>query len=87
MKTDEKLREILAKVYSCDVRSDKQDKDKIINQALSQIHSLYLEKLEEILPKELTQFNSKKGVISWEYKLGYNKCLSEIKSKIKEKLI
>ena len=34
MSQDEKLREILEKVYSCDVRSDKLDKDVIIDQAI-----------------------------------------------------
>jgi len=38
---EKKIREILEYVYSCDVRSDKLDKQKVINQALTAIAPLF----------------------------------------------
>ena len=65
---------------------------KQMEDTLNQIHSLYLEKLEEILPKEESQpvLENLRDVanrnIIWENgrRAGKNQCLAEIKTKMKE---
>ena len=95
MSIDKKLREILENVYSCDVRSDKQDKNRIIDQAIFAIKEEYIKKDEikideEMLPKEESQpiLEDLRDVanrnIIWENGriAGKNQCLTEIKSKM-----
>lgn len=54
-----------------------------LDQALSQIHELYIKKFEEMLPFEFTASDFSLGKEYWKaYKEGFNNCLKEIKTKL-----
>ena len=52
-----KLREILEKVYSCEVESDAKDKKRILNQAEAEINALYSPLTEEEIEKVIDKTN------------------------------
>ena len=74
------MREILEHVYSCEVRSDKLDKDRIINQALSDLKQEILGKL----PKEKYHVGVKNNSRFNKNVDGFNEALAQVRKIVEE---
>ena len=77
MSIDRQVREVLRRF---DYGYTPLEGERKIDQALSQIHDLYLEEFGKMLPREI--YGS--GFDVKGYNQGFNSCIAEIKAKLKE---